>query len=687
MKPIKPMVSGKKFLQNFRQNAHVNRLHASWRSFSSNDHFEFYRQPSKALWQHMMNQNVRTLGNIDKTLRLEIERDLLSNKQATIPELGPSGRFFYSMYMDSDNQLKYSRSQKDDNILFSEILSIDMNIFELKASSLSVDEEYLAYLLLVVTTRESQLWIKRMSSDEAIRVGNNMANISSVEWGPIQTNGAHSLFFSTTDNWHRPDRVFACSIIDNQVSEPLQIYYNSDESVIVDIQRTKGCKFLSLSVSSKSSNEIFLVREISAPLLLVRAKQTGVMYHLDVGPNGDIYLLANSNTLNNDTGLDMELRLFKTSIDCLPLKSNFGDFLTGRSNEFVISDMDIFQDFVVLYERSTLDGTQRIRLISNSTERTVILSQLMNPCGNMYFYAKKVLFTLESPVQAPLFYEYDFESNTMSSRSNVESVEDLISQRVSTSRLLASSSDGTKVPLVVFHRKDIDPYDRKNKVVLIGYGAYGEPVMRGFDMTAAVLAERGIVVTYALTRGGGDLGRSWYHCGRLYDKKKAVDDYLACAQYLVDSIVDPSMLTAKATSAGGVIVGASLNVAPDLFGSAVFLNAFLDVKSSMSSKMALTEHEYDEWGDPTTDEKAAQVIQDICPMTNVKPDDHCRYPHTLIVGTLDDTRVPYWHAVSYHAKLGGRHLLYIVSQGGHQLHGAALDVNSLTSSFILRPPR
>jgi oligopeptidase B len=678
------MIFGKKGQLCWGRN--VGRFPPLGRLFSSNDPFQFYKRPSRELWQHMANENARTLGCIHKTLKVEIERDLLSYKQITIPELGPTGQFFYSTSMGSDNHLRYSRSEDNDGSFSSEILSIDMNVFELKATSLSVDEKYLAYVLLAATTQESQLWIKNISNNEECRIGKEITHVSSVEWGPIQKNGAQSLFFSTTDHWHRPDRVFACSIMDHQISEPSQVYYNSDESVIVDIQRTKGCNFIALTASSKSSNEIFLLREISSPLLLVRLKQAGVMYHIDVGPNGDVYLLASSNDENHESGLDRELKLFLTCIDDLPLKSSFGEFLAGRSNEFVISDMDIFHGFIVLYERSILDGTQRIRVISDSTERNVTLSQLMNPCGNMYFYAKKVLFTLESPIQTPIFYEYDFEKQTISSLSNTESEKDVMALKVSITRMLAISSDGTKVPLVLFHRQDVDPYDRKSKVVLVGYGAYGEPVMRGFDITAAVLAKRGIVIAYALTRGGGDLGRSWYEHGRLYNKRNAVNDYLACARHLVDSIVDPSMLTAKATSAGGVIVGASLNSAPELFGSAVFVNAFLDVKSSMSLKMALTEHEYDEWGDPTKDQIAAQVIHDICPMTNLNPKDQSRYPHTLIVGTLDDTRVPYWHAVSFHAKLGGEHLLYIVPQGGHQLHGFALDVNSLISSFILRPP-
>jgi len=461
------------------------------------------------------------------------------------------------------------------------------------------------------------------------------------------------------------------------------VYHNSDEAIIVDVQRTKGCQCVAIAASAKTSNEIYLMSDISQPPLLVRSRQAGIQYHLDVGTNDDIYLLASADLANHESGLDEQLTLFKTSIGDLPLKSDFGIFMAGRSDEFVISDMDIFRDAIVLYELSVINGHQRIRVKSSDSDSVVDIPHQMNPCGNMYYHAPAVQYTVESPILEPVIYEYNFADRTSSSLQPNSSTQEDSLDTYACMRVLVPSHDGVQVPLSLFHRKDVDPFQRDNRVVLVGYGAYGEPVMRGFDPTAVPLVDRGIILAYAHTRGGGDLGRAWYEGGRLYNKHNAVEDYLTCAQSLVDTFVEPKRLTAKAFSAGGVTVGAAINRAPELFGSAVFVNAFLDVTTSMSNKMALTEHEYDEWGDPTLDKRAAATIAAFCPITNLKEKNE-DYPRTLIVGTLDDTNVPFWHALTYHAKLGGPHLVYMVPQGGHHMHGSSLDVAALTNTFILQ---
>jgi oligopeptidase B len=655
------------------------------------DPYQFFREPSAKLWNRMGEQNERTLQAIDSSLRMELESDiqtLVARAPESVPEYGPSGNFLYTTSSGLDGRLRYSRTRSslnaDDEAEAEEILELNLHEYELKAMSLSVDETFLAYITstTVANPGESQLWSKDLGTGKTVQVPTaNIQRLGFVEWGPMQENGSHSLFFTSTDAWNRPDSVWAC--LATGISEPVQIYHNSDETVLVDVQRTKGCRYLAISASTKTTNEVYLVSELSQPPVLVRARQAGLQYHLDVGANGDVYLLVNSqDDLNNDS--NEQLMLFRSSVDSLPLKSNssdFGTFIAGSTDEYVIADIDIFRDALVLYERSTIDGSQRIRIKGSNGDHSINIAQQMNPSGNMWYDAPSVQFTVESPVTGPLTHEYNFETETRSALQSSISPEE---EAYAHSRLLVPSHDGVQVPLTLIHRKDVDPFQRKNLVVLVGYGAYGEPVIQGYDPTsAAPLVDRGVVLAYAHTRGGGDLGRAWYNGGRLYNKVNAIEDYRACAESLVDSIVDPAMLTAKAFSAGGVTVGAAVNRSPELFGSVVLVNAFLDVTTSMMNKMALTEHEYDEWGDPTVDQKAAELIASYCPMTNLRTDQ--TYPHMLIVGTLDDPNVPYWHALSFHAKLADpdRHLVYMVPQGGHHMYGSSLDVAALTNAFIL----
>ena len=650
------------------------------------DRFQFFREPSAELWRYIERENQRSLQLIDSNLRVAIEREIQTQSQVSIPELGPCGRHYYSSSVGSDNCLRYSKSIDAEGNEGHEILNLNLNTYELRAMSLSVDETLLAYLIVSVQTSETHLWVKDLQKHTIRLVPTKGENLSLVEWGPLQRNGGHSLFFTSMDAWRRPSRVFACVLGDDYLSEPALVYHNSDDSVIVDVQRSKGCRFIAISATTKVSNEIHLMSDVAQPPLLVRARQQGVQYHLDVGADGDVYLLVSADRSNHECGLDEELTLFRASINELPLRSGFGAFVAGRSDEFVISDMDIFRDAVVLYERSSVDGSQRIRVKGCSCESVAHVPDQLNPCGNMFYDAKVVQFTVESPVHEPVLYEYDFRDNILSTSQQGTSTKDSGSDKYAYVPVLVPSHDGVQVPMSIFHRSDVDPVGPENRVVLVGYGAYGEPVTRGFDSSALSLINRGVVVAYAHTRGGGELGKSWYHAGRLYNKGNAVEDYLACAQSLVDSMVEPTRLTAKAFSAGGVTVGAAINRSPTLFASAVFVNAFLDVTTSMYNKMALTDHEYDEWGDPTVDKLAAETIAAICPFANRNANDKEHFPSTLVVGTLDDANVPFWHALTYHAKLSGRHLLYMLPQGGHHMHGASLDVAALTNSFIIKPP-
>lgn len=623
---------------------------------------------------------------IDSTLRLEIEREIQKQPQASIPELGPTGRHYYKSSVGPDNCLRYSRSINPEGHDAVEILSLNLSSYELKAMSLSVDETLLAYLIASVQSSETELWIKDLRKNVIRVVPSHEEILSFVEWGPLQRNGNHSLFFTATDAWHRPSCVYACVVDDDYISEPTQVYHNSDDAVIVDVQRCKGCRHVAISATTKLSNEIYIMSDVAKPPLLVRARQAGVQYHIDVGIYDDIYLLASADRSNHECGLDEELTLFKTSIDELPLRSGFGALVAGRCDGFVISDMDIFRDAVVLYERSSVDGSQRVRVMGSSCDSVVHVPLQLNPCGNMFYDAHAVQFTIESPVDEPVLYEYNFQDKMLSAGELGVLTKNTVSDKYSHLRVLVPSHDGVQIPISIFHRSDVDPFGPKNRVVLVGYGAYGEPVTRGFDSTALSLVDRGVVLAYAHTRGGGDLGKSWYHAGRSNNKRNAVEDYLACAQFLVDTMVEPTRLTAKAFSAGGVTVGASINRAPALFGSAVFVNAFMDITTSMYSKMALTDHEYDEWGDPTVDERAAETIAAICPCWNLHSNDSEHYPSTLVIGTLDDVNVPFWHALTYHAKLSRRRLLYMLPQGGHHMHGTSLEVAALTNSFILKPP-
>jgi len=232
------------------------------------------------------------------------------------------------------------------------------------------------------------------------------------------------------------------------------------------------------------------------------------------------------------------------------------------------------------------------------------------------------------------------------------------------------------------HQQDANAI-KGRRVVLLGYGSYGEPMDLSFNPSLQPLLRRGFVLAFCHGRGGGDLGRNWYHRGRLYNKANALADYMACAQELVQSpLLHGNKIIAKAFSAGGVLVGAAVHQRPEWFEKVSLTNCFLDVKKTMENKdLFLTEHEYDEFGDPVNDPKAAEVIAALCPVTNARQSKEEQTASFLLIGAFDDQQVPYWNSVIYgneirkKSRVKDRVLIHIESHGGHhlQLHVAALE--------------
>ena len=223
----------------------------------------------------------------------------------------------------------------------------------------------------------------------------------------------------------------------------------------------------------------------------------------------------------------------------------------------------------------------------------------------------------------------------------------------------------------------------------MGYGAYGESVNMGYEPCLAPLLERGYVLAFAHTRGGGELGKAWYHAGRREHKINVIEDFEACAEY--SKARWRGKLTAKGFSAAGVMIGAAVNRRPELFDSLVLTNPFLDVYATMTNpNLYLTAHEWDEYGNPLEDPHMDQILQSYCPIFNVasNTDD---YPRCLLIGALDDENVPFWNPTIFVQKVRERMTkqgrskicLHIEEKGGHHLGRQRLQISSMELAFIL----
>ncbi len=766
---------------------------------------EQYRRPiTRELWTEFQNEGERTRNYLsspsppsqqypEPSLSSDY-KNLLSELQTQIdetwngpgaleppPEFGPTGKWTYKFSFSANGSSRvYERSTSSGMTPPETVLELpfDMEAF---AMSLTPDEACVASLLQPTEGDPLNPWIAIRSVEsgkESSLIGVEWlggivkvpSEVVGLEWGPIRTRGkaasngpdfVYSLYLLLADHQGRPDRVALCHIHPTtlQVLTPPTVIYSSDDpAVMVDVQRTKGCSYVAIRALSKTSSEVFLSQG-DAKVLLVRPRQDGVLYHLDVGKEGDIVLLTSDERHDNggdyivEEAFVSELPMSTTSATTMPQPPSFDD------QDFLVEDMDLFQSHLVLYERSRKSGEQRIRLrqrgcrdgdsISKDTILDLSSSSVndnssdrgnialprhwskLSPVGNMCFESKFFRFELESPISPGLVYEYDFDTQqlTMISR-RMDDNDDLIAPQqpqytttrsIQKERILVESSDGSKVPLTLFTTENGDERQitsHTKTIVLVGYGAYGESMDLGYNPGWKSLLDRGVGIAFAHTRGGGDLGRAWYANGRREHKIKGIEDYETCAFYLRERFERTSKkdgeslsLVAKAFSAGGVLVGAAVNRNPGLFDKVILTNAFVDLASTMDRpNLFLTKHEYDEFGNPSTDSAAKARIRSYCPVYNLRPTVQCQNTSTrfLITGTLDDPNVPYWNATLYFRKLlkglektqvvdenssanhsnecqNDRVFLELQTSGGHHFSGSnRIEVVALENAFILK---
>ena len=720
------------------------------------------------------------------------------------PEYGPTGKFLYRFELmevgtGTENEVIYRRvyqrySSKESTMEPSSselVLELEPNA-EIISMSLTPDERCVAYLVHDERTGLSSTRIRNIDSGMESTISTELlfssmhqnddvassSNPISLEWGPVlqRKKGKdgcdyyyQSLYLVFADNQGRPDRVVGCKVdpsLLSIVTEPTLVYQDDDPTVFVDVQRTKGCHYVAIRAMSKSSNEIFLCSDptVKEPLLLVKSRRNGVLYHIDVGVDQDLIMLT-----SNEQKKHGDYSLTEISVDSLPLiwhtNDKDGDYNdeddeNDEGRNFFIEDMDLFRDHIVLYERSKKNGDQRIRvrhrrdafklqedamstltssssssltreqkalkdtiidLSSSSLEnhncKAVPLWSKLSPVGNMCFDVNFFRFELESPVFPGVVYEYNFDTkktkNISGASSNSANSITSADNALVKEKVVVESIDGTDVPLSLFYNKDCDvsssshPNQKAANVVLVGYGAYGEQTDLSYNPGWRPLLDRGVVLAFAHTRGGGDLGRAWYLAGCRENKVRSIEDYEACAKYLKYDRFEGASLTGKVFSAGGILVGAAVNRHPGLFDKVVLTNAFVDVLSTMNnSNLFLTEHEYDEFGNPSADPKADTTIRSYCPIYNLKPELQTS-TRFLLIGTLDDPNVPaHRNAILYFKKLvrnigkesgGGsndtttknnnyqRVFLEVQSEGGHNFSSKnRIEVIALEDAFILQ---
>jgi len=546
-----------------------------------------------------------------------------------------------------------------------EEITLDLNalaeghpFLSLGAYVVSDDGVRLAYTLDFTGFREYTLFVKNLATGEL--EPDRIEKVSTVAWPA--TPGL--LLYVSEDAAKRPFRLWLHRLgnaADHLIGE------ETDELFRIHVWRSRSRAWLFAASRSFTSAE---VRYQPAgdpagawPTLLEREKDHEYDVDHGVGPDGDVFYIR-----TNGLGL-RNFRLVRAPV-ADPRPERWTELIAHRE-DVMLEDVDVFADHYVTHERE--DGLTRLRVtdVASAVSHFVEFPEPayeVNSEPNAEFAARRYRFRYQSLITPASVFDYDVAARSLTLLKRTEVLGGYEPTRYRSERIHAIAPDGTRVPISLIAPRDA-PRDGSSPLLLAGYGAYGIPYPVTFSSSRLSLLERGVTVAVAHVRGGGDLGKRWHDAGRMLDKRNTFTDFIACAEHLVargDTASD--RLVIEGGSAGGLLIGAVLNMRTELFRVALMRVPFVDVINTMlDESLPLTVGEFEEWGNPKI-RAHYDYMKTYCPYTNLAAR---RYPSMLIKTSLHDSQVMYWEPAKYVARLrrlesdGHPLLLKTVMTAGH----------------------
>ncbi|RLK47524.1 S9 family peptidase [Microbacterium telephonicum] len=459
--------------------------------------------------------------------------------------------------------------------------------------------------------------------------------------------GRHVVYTTVDDAW-RPDTVWLHEVGTDAAGDAT-LFHESDERYWVGAGFSRSDRFLFIEVGSSITTEEYLVPadDLRAEPRSIWPRREGVEYsatHAVVDGEDVLYIV------HNQDALDFELVRVAAS-DPQGAREVVLPHTPGRR----LLDVSAFRDWgVVSYRREGLARMGMLDYASGAVAEMTFDEPLYAAGlgGNPEWAPPVLRVGYGSFVTPGTVYDYVVATGELLLRKQQPVLGGYDPAEYGQERVWATASDGAEVPIsLVWKRSFGDPGDGVRPVHLYGYGSYEHSIEPGFSVARLSMLDRGVVFAIAHVRGGGEMGRQWYEDGKLQHKRNTFTDFVACAEHLVATgVAEPSRLVAEGGSAGGLLMGAVANLAPELFAGVLADVPFVDALTTiLDPSLPLTVIEWDEWGDPLHDAEVYAYMKSYTPYENVRPG--VRYPRILATTSLNDTRVYYVEPAKWVARL------------------------------------
>jgi len=575
-------------------------------------------------------------------LQKKLYDEMLSRiKETDIEVPYKEGDYFYYSRTEAGKQYQIHCRKKGGMDAPEEVV-LDVNemakgqkFMSLGAYHVSDDGNLLAYTTDNTGFRQYTLAVKdlrtgKMLPDHAERVG-------SVVWANDNKTIFYSLEDDTTKRQYQVYRHTAGTSGPDKLA-----YEEKDEKFDVYAGKTRSKAYVLLFSASHTTSEVRYIPagEPAAEWKVMQPRKQDVEYYPD--HNGNFFYIR-----VNDTGRNF--RLVKAPV-ADPRSQNWQEVVPHRAN-VMLDDTDFFKNYYVLSERE--NGLPQIRvtdLHSGESRRIEFPEPAYASYGytNREYDTSKFRYGYQSFITPRSVFEYDMASGKSTLLKQKEVPGGYDRARYQVEQIYATASDGVKIPISVVHLKGAK-LDGKGPLYLTGYGSYGISYDIGFNSDLFSMIDRGVVAAVAHIRGGGEMGKAWHDDGRMMHKKNTFTDFVASAEYLVaQGYGSKDRLAIEGRSAGGLLMGAVLNMRPDLFHAALVGVPFVDVMNTMLDEtLPLTVGEFEEWGNPK-EKPAFDYMMTYSPYDNI---DAKKYPNMLVRTSFNDSQVMYWEPAKYVAKM------------------------------------
>ncbi|HEX5856755.1 MAG TPA: S9 family peptidase [Microbacterium sp.] len=473
------------------------------------------------------------------------------------------------------------------------------------------------------------------------------------------------ILYTTVDDAWRPDTLWLHAV-GTDVASDAKLFHEPDEKYWLGAGITRSDKFLVISVGSSITSEarILDTADLTAEPRLVWPRTEGVEYSVDhaVVDGEDVLLIV-----HNDGALDFEL----VQVSAEDPRGERRVLLPHTTGQRLL-DVDCFRDFAVVeYRRG---GLARVGLLDYATADVDELPfdeplYTAGTGGNPEWAPPLIRLGYDSFVTPGTVYDYELSTRELLLRKRQPVLGGYDPEDYDQARVWATAQDGTQLPIsLVWKRSFGDAGAAPRPLHMYGYGSYEHSIEPRFSIARLSELDRGVVFAVAHVRGGGEMGRQWYEDGKLLQKRNTFTDFVDCALHLIDEgYTSPDRLVAEGGSAGGLLMGAVANIAPELFAGILAAVPFVDALTTiLDPSLPLTVIEWDEWGDPLHDPDVYEYMKSYSPYENVRAD--AAYPRILAVTSLNDTRVLYVEPAKWVARLrevGADALLKCEMVAGH----------------------